>query len=73
MINSTFSYYEIKPVGNIAVELDNNLAVATFQWESSKALLKGGTAFSAVQCAAHVWKKIDGDWKIIHEHLTNVS
>ncbi|WP_299519243.1 DUF4440 domain-containing protein [Winogradskyella sp.] len=73
LVDDTFSYYAIEPVGEIKIELDGHLAVTTFQWTTTKAILKNGASITLGQHGTHVWKKIDGEWKIIHEHLTNTK
>ncbi|MEL7003470.1 MAG: nuclear transport factor 2 family protein [Bacteroidota bacterium] len=71
LMNNTFSYYKIKPQGDIQIEVSKDLATATFVWVTEKAVLKDGTEIALSQHATHIWKKINGEWKIIHEHLTN--
>ena len=72
MMNATFSYYEIAPIGAIKIEVDGNLATAIFEWKAN-ARLKDGSSIPLGQYATHIWKYLDGKWKIVHEHLTNAG
>ncbi|MGL5807230.1 YybH family protein [Chroococcidiopsis sp.] len=69
VMQEQFSYHEIQPEGEIDLKIDDSMALSTFIWVS-KSKLKNGTDISIRQYATHVWKKIDGRWCLIHEHLT---
>jgi ketosteroid isomerase-like protein len=34
---------------------------------------KDGVPYTGGQHGTHIWKKIDGQWRIVHEHLTTMS
>jgi ketosteroid isomerase-like protein len=69
IMQEQLSYHEIQPEGEIDLKVDGNMALSMFVWVS-KSKLKNGTDISLKQYATHVWRKIDGRWCLIHEHLT---
>lgn len=48
--------------------VNGDLAVSAFTWWGS--VLIDGELRHTSQHATHVWHKNDGEWRIIHEHLT---
>ncbi len=73
LVNTSFATYTIKPKDGIEIDVDATMATSTFIWVSENATLKDGTPVKLSQYATHVWKKINGDWKIVHEHLTKID
>ncbi len=73
LLNESFSFYKIKPKGELSISVDENMATVTFIWESDGAKLKDGSSIKLSQYATHIWKKLDGQWKLVHEHLTNID
>lgn len=69
VMQSTFSYWEIKPEGAVNVAVDGDLAVSTFTWVSN-GRFKDGKAARIRQHATHVWRRLKGEWRLVHEHLT---
>lgn len=69
VMQERFAYHEIKSEGEIEIEVDGNMALSTFVWVSNSKL-KNGNNVSLRQYATHVWRKINGRWCLIHEHLT---
>lgn len=35
--------------------------------------VRNGIEYFGGQHGTHIWKRIDGDWRIVHEHLTQMS
>lgn len=69
VMQEQLSYHEIQSEDEIELKIDGNMALSTFIWVS-KSKLKNGTDISLRQYATHVWRKINGRWNLIHEHLT---
>lgn len=69
IMQSTFAYWEIQPEGSIDVKVNGDLAVSTFTWVSN-ARLKDGKPTRTRQHGTHVWQRINGQWRLVHEHLT---
>lgn len=69
VMQSTFSYWEINPEGVIDVTVDRDLAVSTFTWVSN-GRFKDGKPARIRQHATHVWRRMNGQWRLVHEHLT---
>lgn len=64
-----FSYWEIKPEGNIEVTISGDLAVSTFTWICNSCS-KDGKELRIRQHGTHVWRRISNYWRLVHEHLT---
>ena len=69
VMQSSFSYWEIKPEGAVNVTIDGDLAVSTFTWVSN-GRFKDGKAARIRQHATHMWRRMNGQWRLVHEHLT---
>lgn len=68
-INSNFPGFVIYRVEIDRIEISGELAWSAMTWWGR--VVKDGTSFYPAQHATHVWKKIDDQWRIIHEHLTS--
>ena len=64
-----FDYWSIQPEGEIEVTADGNMAVSNFVWVG-EARYQDGREITPKQYATLVWQKQDGNWVIVHEHLT---
>jgi ketosteroid isomerase-like protein len=67
---ATLAQWQIEPVGDVLILLGDKIAVAALIWHGT-----GTTAAQEpVEITAHatqVWKKREGQWRIIHEHISN--
>jgi SnoaL-like domain len=64
-----FSYWEIKLEDNLRIVIDGDLAVTTFSFAGG-GQSKDGQDYKLRQHGTHVWKRIDSQWRLVHEHLT---
>ncbi|WP_256380670.1 nuclear transport factor 2 family protein [Pleurocapsa sp. PCC 7319] len=68
-VMKNFSYWEIKLEDNLSISIEGNLAVSTFSWIGG-GRTKDGQEVKARQYGTHTWKRLDGEWRLVHEHLT---
>ncbi|WP_019507068.1 nuclear transport factor 2 family protein [Pleurocapsa sp. PCC 7319] len=68
-VMENFSYWEIKLEDNLSISIEGNLAVSTFSWIGA-GRTKDGQEVKARQYGTHTWKRLDGEWRLVHEHLT---
>lgn len=68
-VMENFSYWEIKLEDNLSISIEGNLAVTTFSWVGG-GKTKDGQEVKARQFGTHTWKRLDGEWRLVHEHLT---
>lgn len=64
-----FSFWEIAIEDNLEVSISGDLATTTFSF------IGGGTdqdgqAYKLRQYGTHIWKRINQQWRLVHEHLT---
>jgi ketosteroid isomerase-like protein len=64
-----FSYWEIQLEDNLKISIDGDLAVTTFSWVGG-GKTKDGQEVKARQYATHTWKRLNDEWRLVHEHLT---
>ena len=64
-----FAYWSIQPEGDIEVMIGEDMAVSNFVWVG-EARYQDGREITPKQYATLVWQKQDGNWVIVHEHLT---
>ena len=65
-----FAYWSIEPEGEIEITAaSENMAVSNFVWVG-EARYQDGREITPKQYATLVWQKQDGNWVIVHEHLT---
>ena len=69
VMKESLASHRIRPDGPIRVTMGRDLAFTTFVWVSDSRTVEG-EPISLRQYATHVWKKVDGSWKLVHEHLT---
>lgn len=55
--------------GDVRVWKNGDLAWATFTF-NARATRRDGERFDVVGCQTDVFQKIDGDWRIVHEHAS---
>ena len=68
-VMENFSYWEIKLEDNLAISIDGDLAITTFSWVGG-GKTQDGQEVKARQYGTHTWKRLDGEWRLVHEHLT---
>lgn len=68
-VMQNFSYWEIELEDNLEISVDGGLAVTTFSWVGG-GKTKDGQKVKARQYGTHTWKRLNGEWKLIREHLT---
>ena len=64
-----FSYWEIELEDNLNISVDGDLAVTTFSWIGG-GKTKEGREVKARQYGTHTWKRLNNEWRLVHEHLT---
>ncbi len=64
-----FSYWEIQLEDNLEISIDGDLAVTTFSWVSN-GKTKQAEEVKVRQFGTHIWKRINDEWRLVHEHLT---
>lgn len=68
-VMQNFSYWEIKLEDNLNISIEGNLAVTTFSWVGG-GKTQEGQEVKARQFGTHTWKRLNGEWQLVHEHLT---
>jgi ketosteroid isomerase-like protein len=68
-VMKNFSYWKIELEDNWEISVDRDLAVTTFSWVGS-GKTKDGQEVKARQYGTHTWKRLDNEWRLVHEHLT---
>ena len=68
-INANFPKIIVYRIEVDRIEVRNEWAWSAFTWWGETE--KDGQTLWPAQHATHVWHKIDGDWRIVHEHLTS--
>ena len=64
-----YAYWSIQLEGDIEVTIAEDMAVSNFVWVG-EARYQDGREIAPKQYATLVWQKQDGNWVIVHEHLT---
>lgn len=66
LINQNFTGQVINRFDVLRVEVSGDMALtAHLMWFDAK---RDGKPFSTSQAFTHVWRKLDGEWRIVHEH-----
>lgn len=68
-VMQNFSYWEIELEDNLEISIEGNLAVTTFSWVGG-GKTKDGQEINTRQYGTHTWKRLKGEWRLVHEHLT---
>ena len=68
-VMQNFSYWEIEIEDNLEISVDGDLAVTTFSWVGG-GKSKDGEDVKVRQYATHTWKRLNHEWRLVHEHLT---
>lgn len=64
-----FAYWKIQPEGDIEVKATEDMAMSNFAWVG-EGRYRDGREVTPKQYATLVWQKQNGNWVIVHEHLT---
>jgi ketosteroid isomerase-like protein len=64
-----FAYWEVAIEDNLEISISGDLAVTTFSFAGS-GRRKDGQDYKLRQYGTHVWKRINDQWRLVHEHLT---
>lgn len=68
-VMQNLSYWEIKLEDNLEISIAEDLAVTTFSFVGG-GKTKDGQEVKARQYGTHVWKHLNDEWRLVHEHLT---
>ncbi len=68
-VMENFSYWNVDLEDNWEISIDGDLAVTTFSWVGG-GKTKDGQEVKARQYGTHTWKRLDNEWRLVHEHLT---
>jgi quinol monooxygenase YgiN/ketosteroid isomerase-like protein len=68
-MQENISYWEVELEDNFEITINGDLAVTTFSWIGG-GKGKDGRTIKAKQYGTHVWKRLNGQWRLVHEHLT---
>ncbi|MEM6612174.1 MAG: nuclear transport factor 2 family protein [Cyanobacteria bacterium P01_C01_bin.72] len=68
-VMQNFGYWSIQLEDNLQISVDGDLAVTTFSWIGG-GKTKDGQEVKARQYGTHTWKRLNGEWRLVHEHLT---
>ncbi len=68
-VMENFSYWKIQLEDNLNISTNGDLAVTTFSWIGG-GKTKDGQEVKARQYGTHTWKRLNGEWRLVHEHLT---
>ena len=68
-VMQNFGYWSIQLEDNLQISVDGDLAVTTFSWIGG-GKTKDGQEVKARQYGTHTWKRLNDEWRLVHEHLT---
>lgn len=68
-VMENYSYWLIQLEDNLKISIDGDLAITTFSWVGG-GKTKDGQEVKARQYGTHTWKRLNGEWRLVHEHLT---
>ena len=68
-INGNFPKFVMYRIEMDRIEISGDLAWSAFTWWGE--IEQNGKTLWPAQHATHAWRKVDGVWKIVHEHLTS--
>ena len=68
-VMENFSYWSIQLEDNVNISIDGDLAVTTFSWIGG-GKTKDGQEVEVRQYGTHTWKRLNDEWRLVHEHLT---
>ena len=69
-VMQNFSYWEIQLEDNLTISIDGDLAVTTFSF-TGDGKTQDGQEVKARQYGTHTWKRLNSEWRLVHEHLTS--
>jgi ketosteroid isomerase-like protein len=64
-----FTFWEIAIEDDLEISISGDLAVTTFSFAGG-GQSQDGQDYKLRQHGTHVWKRINGQWRLVHEHLT---
>ncbi len=68
-VMQNFKYWKIEIEDNLEISVNGDLAATTFSWVGG-GTSKDGQEVRVRQYGTHMWKRINGEWRLVHEHLT---
>ncbi|VEP14514.1 hypothetical protein H1P_270007 [Hyella patelloides LEGE 07179] len=68
-INKNFPGFTMYRIEVDRIEANGDIAWSACTWWGS--VIKAGKTLYTAQHATHIWKKNQGQWQIVHEHLTS--
>lgn len=68
-VMENFSYWEIQLEDNLNISIAGDLAATTFSWIGG-GKTQDGQEVKARQYGTHTWKRLNNEWRLVHEHLT---
>ena len=68
-VMQNFGYWSIQLEDNLQISVDGDLAVTTFSWVGD-GKTQDGQEVKARQYGTHTWKRLNNEWRLVHEHLT---
>ena len=68
-VMQNFSYWSIQLGDSLTISVDGDLAVTTFSWVGG-GKTKDGQEVKTKQYGTHTWKRLNNEWRLVHEHLT---
>ena len=68
-VMQNFGYWSIQLEDNLQISVDGDLAVTTFSWIGG-GKTKDGQEVKTKQYGTHTWKRLNNEWRLVHEHLT---
>ncbi|MGD1898623.1 MAG: YybH family protein [Phormidesmis sp.] len=71
-VMTAFSSWSIERVGDIDVDLSGDTAITYFEFEGN-GILQDGTEVEGYSHSTLILRRIEGQWRIVHEHLTNAE
>ena len=68
-----FSEWRVSPASAPEVLVASDLATAVFRFNGTGRLASTGARVREAQAGTHIWRKLDGGWRIVREHLTSLG
>ena len=69
-VMADFVYWNVALENNLQVSIDGDLATTTFSFAGG-GRNKDGEQVTLKQYCTHMWKRLNGEWRLVHEHLTS--
>lgn len=68
-VMAQLTFWTIAIEDNLQIDVSNDLAFTTFSF-LGVGRDRDGKDYQVRQYGTHVWKRINGQWRLVHEHLT---